>query len=123
MPRNANTGMTTQRLAIMLRNRLRGSQCVEAGDYITTGLDGGTEFSFFANGRDGAEFVVTITQTKHARVDLSAGTVQQPSQIAPWVERREAKIREQQERGLAKREQLRLQRLDRRRKAWLGPGS
>lgn len=67
-----------QRLCAQLQNFIsRRLSAVEVGGMVNQGLDGGTEFSFLVQGRDGSEMMVSVVQTKPA--DLSA-----PSPSGKW---------------------------------------
>jgi hypothetical protein len=73
-------GVTAQRLSGLLHRHVSGLAACWVGEQITTGLDGGTDFSFVVNSRDGSELLVSVVQTKPP---TGAIPLASPHQIKP----------------------------------------
>lgn len=86
--------MSAQRLVASIYKHLRRLKKFKPGEIVTQGLDGGNEFSFLVQGRDGCELLVLVIEEKKPVVQAN----HRLSQIERIVTEKQQKYIDAQER-------------------------
>lgn len=106
-----DTGISAQKLASAIYRFVnRGLVTVKPGEMVNQGLDGGKEFSFTVESRDGRVLLISVIEEKEPEVQAPY----RPSQAERVVAARRQREADQQRRFVETRERRRLK--------WLGSG-
>lgn len=98
MGRSKGGGLSIQSLTASLAAQITRLKTVKLGPMINVGIDNGTEFSFLVISNNGAEYVVTINETKpnpDSFAALEFAHKQRLERVRDKVAARDAKFEEQ----------------------------